>query len=84
MGERTNRQRAASAAVAVKAYARETHTWDDEDVATHISDLICDLSHLANQHGLDPTDLIERGLDHHAAEAQEEYFGAPDHTDIER
>ena len=66
MSERTNHQRAASAAEAVRAYARDVGV--NEDAATHISDLICDLAHLADHHGLDPIDLIKRGLAHHAAE----------------
>jgi hypothetical protein len=78
MSERTNHERAASAFKALHTYVQDVG--DSRDAATHISDLICDLSHLANLRGLDPIDLIKRGLAHHAAEVQEEHFGAPQNT----
>ena len=83
MSERTNHQRAASAAEAVRAYVRDVG--DSDDAATHISDLICDLAHLANKHGLDPIDLIKRGLAHHAAElvdAAEQRAAGADHCKV--
>ncbi len=67
MSHPTNQQRAMWAAAAVRAHVREGGG-DDDDSETHISDLLCNLAHLADGHGLDPVRLIRRALYHHAAE----------------
>ena len=53
---------------AVELHMRETG--GDEDLETGILDMICNLAHLADASGLNPVDLIRKGLYHHAAERQ--------------
>lgn len=62
-----NYRRATFASSVVRIFATATGI-DDDEPATAISDLLCDLQHLADALGLDWADLTERGAGHHAAE----------------
>lgn len=52
MQDATNTSRAIWAAVAVKAFAKETGI-QSETLETKVSDLLCDLMHLCHQRGID-------------------------------
>jgi hypothetical protein len=60
-----NTQRAAKALDAASDYL-------EEDVEQAISDLLCDLHHLADVNDLDWEVLIDRGDMHYVAEVEEE------------
>jgi hypothetical protein len=80
--EISNADRAAWAAYAVTAYARQTrHSVPEHTIASAehvrelIGDLICDLLHLGDQWGVDPEVLIESGRGHFADEVTAERLG---------
>ena len=68
MPETSNSARATFAAHALAAYAKAVHQ-EGEDVATNIGDLLSDLRHFCDGHGLDFAELDERGRNHYAYEA---------------
>jgi hypothetical protein len=67
ISEPTNSDRAAWAAEALATFRRRTGT-DCEDA---LPDLLCDLMHWADEHGLDFNAALSRAHDHHHAEVQE-------------
>lgn len=82
--EPTNEDRAGWAMTALNAYAKETRSTgeqeividhDEEDATEQLEevagDLLCDLMHLLRKHGVDPTDIIDRGYMHFNAEEAE-------------
>jgi hypothetical protein len=70
----TNRDRARRAGNALTVFAAETLSGDDPDTPDRadleaaISHLICDLLHLAEQHGFDPHVVVEWGYANFEAE----------------
>jgi hypothetical protein len=83
LSEPTNEQRAAWARDALDVFGRATfhqsvdemidncNSDRDSDLACAISDLICDLMHLADQHGLDPYNVYGAALTNYEAECEE-------------
>ncbi len=68
-----NRERAACAKVAVDAFAKRTGLDPNDDMAMNLSDLVSDLMHLADTHGLDwLEDIVRRADMHYEAEVSEE------------
>lgn len=72
MSEPTNSERAEWAADAARVYADATGLDYDCEVDTAISDLIASLLHLADEQGLCPDTMIQRGQMHYEHEAAEE------------
>lgn len=75
MSDVTNSDRASWAADAARTYADATGLDYDCEVDTAISDLIASLLHLADEQGLCPDTLIQRGqmhYEHEVAEAEDE------------
>jgi hypothetical protein len=75
--EPTNSQRAAWARDALATFVQATHETTisrlhREDLSDAISDLMCDLLHLAQQSGLDPEIIKGQALSNFAAELSEE------------
>ena len=48
------------------------YQYDEEDTQTNMTDLICDLHHLADNQGIDFEDVLRMVEDHHEAEIDEE------------
>lgn len=76
--EPTNEMRCAWARIALDAYGLHTgqsgedYQVEPEAIAEAIGDLIADLLHLAKEHGLDTSELIEVAEMHFFAEVNEE------------
>lgn len=70
MEETTNKDRADWARIAVRVYAEETGS-DQEDLETNIADLLCDLRHLCDERGFDFGYCDDRGAEHYAEEVRE-------------
>jgi hypothetical protein len=74
MSEPTNNDRARWARDALAVFTAETFSGDHpdamhrDDLECAITDLICDLLHLAHQKGFDPQALLERGNGHFKTE----------------
>lgn len=65
--ERTNEDRAESAFRVLLVYSQQTHSGESyQDY--HISDLLCDLHHFADEHGEDWGALLETATMHYDAE----------------
>ena len=71
-GSPANSDRAAWAAEAARVYADATGLDYDEEVDNAISDLIASLLHLADEQGLCPDTMLQRGQMHYEHEAAEE------------
>lgn len=71
-GGPTNSDRAAWAADAARVYADATGLDYDCEVDVAISDLIASLLHLADEQGLCPDTMLQRGQMHYEHEAAEE------------
>lgn len=78
----TNIDRSGWALAAVEAHSECAGT-SDEDTETQISDLVCNLAHLADGAGVGILAAIKRGLYHHAAErgGDEGILNAEEHPD---
>lgn len=74
MSEPTNKERARWASNALAIFTAETlsgdhpNTMHRDDLKCAISDLICDLLHLAHQKGFDPQVVLEQGNAHFKTE----------------
>jgi hypothetical protein len=71
-GSPANHDRAAWAADSARAYADATGLDYDEEADIAISDLIASLLHLADEQGLCPETMLQRGQMHYEHEAAEE------------
>jgi len=78
LDEPTNEDRAEWAVVAAAAFAGLVYHTDDFDSLDEgdqedaLSDLICDLLHLAHQRGFNTTQMLERANGHFEEELREE------------
>jgi len=68
----TNEDRAGWAEVACEAFAEITGQDMENDLPEIIGDLIANLLHLANQHGMCAEGRLENGRMHYTAEIEEE------------
>ena len=71
-GGPTNSERASWAADSARVYADATGLDYDTEADTAISDLIASLLHLADEQGLCPETMLQRGQMHYEHEAAEE------------
>jgi hypothetical protein len=71
-GGPTNSDRALWAAEAARVYADSTGLDYDTEVDVAISDLLASLLHLADEQGLCPDTMLQRGQMHYEHEAAEE------------
>jgi hypothetical protein len=77
-----NSDRADWAEEALKTFAKRTRV-EDEDVKTQVQDLLANLFHLCNRHGVDVADALRMGICHYECEREEEE-GKPCHVEYER
>ena len=64
----TNSERTAAALKAIKVHSAKGSDGPNEEVATHLGDLLTDLMHMSNELGLDFDERLESARNHFEAE----------------